>query len=672
MNEIKKNIISSRAFACAVSQFSSSVARAADVVWANTGTDFNDGASYVDGVAPTSGDRVIFDSVAVTQPHLSGSISVKAIVFGTNGLSQATTNDGYNGFNYSGYEFTGEDGAVLTLTGKNGWLNDNANCLINATKGTNTFNVPIAFSADNNVYRRFYVKSGSIVLNAAVSTFGTGNTLYMEAWNTGAIVFNGDNSAFAGKLYFRNSGNFHFEHKDALSGVTSFEVYDWAGGGLQYWYNNSEYPLVSSAALFFSQNHDGINFKGSPFIFSNMTWKSDFRSDKEMSFDAFGVISNFVATSTGTAFTKSGTNLLTVLDDYFCCHDDTRTNYVQIADGCYLPLKPEGLGRHYVRFFPSKFVDSRRPVLGLNFDYFPNLGMVDGGIAFGNDRSRGGFAAFGGDRRVNFENGASLTNGMACSQNSSYQLCPSGLIFGHAEADGTVIFENPLVLTADRIFHAIRCKSDVAGRIMSPVSEAYTDAGTARALNFSGNGGTVSLEADNTFRKNSYIEKACLLVNGSVSCLYEVRNGGALGGTGHVNSVTVKAGGALKAGDHGGVLDVRSDMTLEKNSILCATATADNHGIVSFSGDGKAYKATSPVLVQLEFTNDSPLGQKIKIMDWSLASNASVSTAFNVANYTPSFDTNIIKRMSVSVEGTAMYLDYRRRVIGEGSLIIIQ
>ena len=87
-------------------------AGATDRYWGNTGTDFNDGASWVGGTAPNTGDRGYFAETPTMQPYLSESKSVFGIFFtprlGTNATAATSA--------YGGYVLSGAPGTVLTLT----------------------------------------------------------------------------------------------------------------------------------------------------------------------------------------------------------------------------------------------------------------------------------------------------------------------------------------------------------------------------------------------------------------------------------------------------------------------------------------------------------------------------------------------------------------------------
>src|SRR6185436_9107909 len=62
------------------------VVQAANRTWANTGTDFNAGASW-GGTPPGSGDVAVFSTAEVTQPNLSASLTIQELNFSAVGAS---------------------------------------------------------------------------------------------------------------------------------------------------------------------------------------------------------------------------------------------------------------------------------------------------------------------------------------------------------------------------------------------------------------------------------------------------------------------------------------------------------------------------------------------------------------------------------------------------------
>src|SRR2546430_10573616 len=64
-------------------------AQAANRTWGNTGTNFNTGTSWSGGTAPGSNDVAVFNSAAITQPNLSGSLTIQELNFTTTSSSRS-------------------------------------------------------------------------------------------------------------------------------------------------------------------------------------------------------------------------------------------------------------------------------------------------------------------------------------------------------------------------------------------------------------------------------------------------------------------------------------------------------------------------------------------------------------------------------------------------------
>src|SRR3979411_3499288 len=58
-------------------------ARATDITWQNTGTNFNSGSSWNNGTVPGSSDVADFDAPRITQPNLSASLTIQELYFST-------------------------------------------------------------------------------------------------------------------------------------------------------------------------------------------------------------------------------------------------------------------------------------------------------------------------------------------------------------------------------------------------------------------------------------------------------------------------------------------------------------------------------------------------------------------------------------------------------------
>src|SRR2546430_17383145 len=120
-------------------------AQAANRTWGNTGTNFNSGTSWSGGTAPGSSDTAVFSSAAITQPNVSGSLTIQELNFSTTSSS--------------GYDLTSSNtGVKLTLTN----TGTGATSAINAvnTSGTNTIDAPIILGAGAGLTQTFTQANG--------------------------------------------------------------------------------------------------------------------------------------------------------------------------------------------------------------------------------------------------------------------------------------------------------------------------------------------------------------------------------------------------------------------------------------------------------------------------------------------------------------------------------
>jgi autotransporter-associated beta strand protein len=165
----------------------------AQIVWKNTGTDFNTGTNWVGNVAPANGDVAAFNGAAVAQPNLSVSKSISGLYFtgtGTNGYT--LTRSAAAGFTLTGYATTigAETGDITAVA-------------IGAenTSGTNTISlVPIVLApAVGSTSTIYQAGGGTLVINSTISGTGInltktgGGTLTLTGTNTfnGGITVNG-------------------------------------------------------------------------------------------------------------------------------------------------------------------------------------------------------------------------------------------------------------------------------------------------------------------------------------------------------------------------------------------------------------------------------------------------------------------------------------------------
>jgi len=174
-------------------------------------------------------------------------------------------------------------------------------------------------------------------------------------------------------------------------------------------------------------------------------------------------------------------------------------------------------------------------ILGLGHgDLATDLGQAGGNIHFA---SSGGFAAFGADRSVTLNSGATLV----WASTTSFVANAQNLILGQAKADGTLTLTNPIDLNeAERNIHV--------NNGLAPVDASLSGALTNGSLKKSGTG-TLALTGTSSYVGDTRVAAGTLLVNGSLDDTFAtVESAGTLGGNGSiVGSVFVD--GTLAPGD---------------------------------------------------------------------------------------------------------------------------
>ncbi len=140
-------------------------------VWNNSGTDFNDGESWVDGLLPTGGVAQ-FDSAPITQPGLSADISVGQLNFATG---------------VSGYTLGGA--GKLTMTSATAILAQN-------NSGTNTITAPVELGrAAGNTFSQ--TGGGTLAISGNITEANAGTVLNL-AGGSSIYHLSGDNSYTGG------------------------------------------------------------------------------------------------------------------------------------------------------------------------------------------------------------------------------------------------------------------------------------------------------------------------------------------------------------------------------------------------------------------------------------------------------------------------------------------
>jgi autotransporter-associated beta strand protein len=191
-----------RALVVALLIFSPQRVLAIDKVWKNTSTNFNASGSWTPSGIPGSGDVADFNSAMVSQPNLSGSLTIQELNF-----SVAAS---------SGYDLTSSNtGVKLTLTN----TGTGATSAINAanTSGTNTIDAPIILGAAGGQTQTFtQANGGTLVVNGVISST---NTVTLSLAGTGIIKFSGTNT-YAGATTV-SAGILNIQNASALGTTAS-------------------------------------------------------------------------------------------------------------------------------------------------------------------------------------------------------------------------------------------------------------------------------------------------------------------------------------------------------------------------------------------------------------------------------------------------------------------
>jgi hypothetical protein len=150
--------------------------------WNNTGTNFNDAASWAGGV-PGPGDVAVFNAGPAMQPNLSASVSIAGLYF--------------FGSNVAQYDITATNSANLTLTGTSpsglGGTSDISAAAIRSdnTAFINTIDAPLVLAPSTGTQSTFVqADGGALVINGAISS-APGINLSLRG---GVIQLNGANS----------------------------------------------------------------------------------------------------------------------------------------------------------------------------------------------------------------------------------------------------------------------------------------------------------------------------------------------------------------------------------------------------------------------------------------------------------------------------------------------
>ncbi len=697
---MKKELIFATAFALAVNRGAADV----NYIWANTSSDMNSASSYflsdgttVSTAVPTKNDRIFFVGTPQFQPHLSATLEVKAICFGpigSNGRTNAPDQNTAEGaYDNCGWHITGEAGAELRLP--QSW-NEGKNwnfAFSQASWGTNVVDVAVHFTSTDAKYRPIMPSRGQLEFRKEVSS-DSETACILCSGTSGTVVFGAPNPTLR-ILDTEDACSVSFTDSAALTALTTLILNDSTYPTRDGRFDNASGVTVSfpnMTEVKSTANVAGMHFTGSPMEFPQAVLRPDL--SKERYFYYFdtpvrfkGLENNNTSTiGKGYRFPKYGAATLTIKDDIFQEAPEGQTNLVTIINGTMNLLDTSYWSRETVLFGEQGyfFENGARPVMALHSDIDVPLGAVPGGHLTWKDRGFVfGWAAFGGDRTVRLFGGGPLplsgsvaVSGIAWG--NGWLQYPTRLVFGSPDADGTVIFENDIDMKNSnthwsgnaRSIYAVKGKAFVDGRIKGCITNTAA-AVTGSRYHKEGNGviaydGPYYLAAGEEHSVNG----GGLLINAWCKNRWIVQNGAWLGGTGTVANLQIKAGGAIRGGEQGGVLAVGGSVTLESGSGFIVDIGDATNGCVDFTGSQCAYKAQGDVVVRPVLGANVKGGRTIKILDWSGATNPTDTSLFNIENWTVDADPEVYSKAELSVQGQAMYLKFALANCG-GTMILI-
>ena len=657
----------------------------ANRIWANTGTDMNDPASYVENLFPGDGDIIYFVEPVKTQPYLSSDLSAKGIFFGRYDKERTSAEN-----DPTGYVITGAEGAKLTLTGSGG-----TDYAVNSatTAGEAEINVPIVLSGNNP---HLGANGMRINLSGAIST----TKEYLQDVQTvtsgadeshiGYLVFSAPNPDFKPSRIHWSSGRFEYAHSQALMSLKKIESGNW-GGYLPYVYNTSGEPLVMDLLEKFENDSFGLNqltFEGAPFIMTNCDFSVSQRDNKPRYFNAAVSFKSVGAWDyNNNYFSKYGTNMLETFEAY---HESANiTGHVQVIQGMFYPHKLlETVARADRRFrINGDGVNPNNggvyPTLGVDCD--ARIPVSDlGGISFGKDGETkpAGLSGMGGEVSVTLTDTSDtpleLVYGQKAPGDKGYIL-PSIFAFGNPSATGTVILENDITRTGGQYeMWAFQGKTDVTARYrghLTVTGGKFFKSGT----------GSVAIEGQVTMDSNQQLigNGGGLLINTDLSEIgTQIRvqgNNGWIGGTGVVAQIHKESGSetsAIRPGEFGkGTLTVKGtkgSKFADKTGFIVDITAKGTTGLLNLEGEGSTYDMNrSGYWMRIEPQEGAPAG-KYKIMDWSGMDGTPSGKWISADGFTVQYDASKVKKAELSVEGTAMYLAFEPNDAHAGLLIILR
>lgn len=647
------------------------------LVWANAGSDMLAAENWTNGIAPSATSVLVFDTPAVVQPVLTGDLTVTGVSFAPGvesgkAVPAASLSDGFDGYNCSGYTITGVGGAALTVDGNsynNGWTRS----FNHSSLGKNVIDVPVVFTDREHPIAVFGGElefRRPLVASPKASVTVTGGQY-------GELALLDANPEFRPAKFALDGGAaVALGHPEALLGVGAIatrSVYQNATqnglpnyAGVRFLNRSGETARFSASAFTVKQTADVV-LSGGPFDLSETVWEDDLQDSKPHHFETSVTVKDlsYAGGATGTRdFVVVGEGTLHNRGTFFA--DSPLELRLRIQGGCYVgegnPGRP---GAAVAVDLSDKSLGPS--IYGLAEDFVQEepagAAREAGAFYFSNaNNNRGGFAAFGADRRVRLSGGGVLECG---SVNPSFSalLFPYRLAFGAADADAAAVLENDIDLaaasaTADRGVFVRDGPAAVEARLAGTVTSTK-----ALKVPFVKLGpGVLALDGPVLVTGAGRVEEGGLLANAAAAGSFAVSEGAWLGGTGSVaGGATVAAGGSLRGGEGGsGTLSLGGETTLADGArIDVALAPGGSAGAVALAA-GASWTQRGTVAVRLladDIDADSlPASGAATVLDWTDSPGAAVPGA---EAFVPDFDAETFSRVRLAVSGTRLRLFWR-------------
>lgn len=633
--------------------------QAHSVIWANTGTDMNDPASWVELRVPTKDDTIFFVDAPVTQPHLTDDLTVYAVHFDLLDHSADCKAVGYN--------MTAEEGKTLTIAAN--YINQTSQYAIHCWAfGTNTISAPVCLTSG----KPFIGGNGmTLVMNGEVSTAedqkGKAEMAVNGSSNGGhdaKIVFGHANPDLAPKtIAFDGQTTLAFTDKDAFCAVPQFQSNHWGGAPFTFFLNESGEPAVWPALnkfLFNGYGHNGLTFDGAPMIWENCVFEDPARDNKDRTVNNYLKVKKVLCTDyyanqnpNGAMLTFNGTGLVEATEGYVDAQNNNSRYSLQVKNGAF--YSPSGLSANAATILRG---DNTYPVLAFDKDIELETGLHDAAFCCLKDKNAG-LAGMGGVVRVTIDGGKDLSYKDLTTEDTGYARSPRNWVFGNKFATGTAVLVNNVVseITGTISLYAIQGEAYVAGRFAGSFTSTQK-----RTLEKRGDG-VVAFDGALVDVSDMAVYEGGVLVNGpcNIPATTTAKSGAFIGGTGTMEgALAVEGGGAVRPGELGGELTVKGNVSLASGATLKVDIAAGANGCLKLSSETARKYTASGATVTVNLLEGAPVDGLVKIMDWSEATVDGTPTLFDPASYTLVFNEDEIVHPKLIRDDTekALYLKY--------------